>query len=411
MKNIKKWMMPILILTSFTMHASDFQTVSKGLGVITDMKTRHGLAAFVDFGDGKVYAVTTISVFLSGIDRFYLTDFSGQKITLVSAEVAADKDLVRFEIKPNSFITPFKMSTEQPAVIYSIESLFGTISEAKFSSKGLNAPGSAVLSKEGEIVGFGSVITGYDKAFDGKKGGGGNSNNIFTQQFQNSVNLIASTEDKGNILTFSNTQNSVQSSKKKKKSDKKQSKPSKKKQTKPSQKKQGKSKTPKPVKIYGELVKIDSAKWVTCNPVLLLAQVKQLRFMKNKTASLEILKSANKMNGFIPFQPGIDPAFDGWLHKHNEQFDKYSLIPNKNDKTMGAARVAHEARCTYYSGLRGMVFFTNNMMMKIDKIPWFTKFFKDLAMQLRKRNVTLKEGFQSQIKILVEQHPTVKNKL
>ena len=152
----------LMFFSAIDCFCGDFQEISKGFLTIYGSRGKYALAAVVDFGDGQLYAVTSQSVFLSGIFSFKLRDFYGNTIKARRMDLATNRDLIRFQIEKNDFIKPFKVQGKAK-YIYEMNTLVGVVTRKAFNQKSLTVPGSLILSSDG-IVGFASVITGYEKA-------------------------------------------------------------------------------------------------------------------------------------------------------------------------------------------------------------------------------------------------------
>jgi hypothetical protein len=139
----------------------DFKAVSKSLLTIHGQNGKYALAVVVSFGDDQLYAVTTQSVFLSGILSCKFRDFGGHNIRGIRVEVASNKDLIRVPIVKNDFIEPLKI-TGDPKIIYEMNPFNGVIIAKKFQPKLFAVPGSIVFSRDG-LAGFVSVVKGYVK--------------------------------------------------------------------------------------------------------------------------------------------------------------------------------------------------------------------------------------------------------
>lgn len=319
-----------MLLNTFNISAADFQTISPGLAVLTDVNAKHGLAAFVDFGDGKIYAVTTQSLLLSDMQKFSLKDFKGNIIKIVSMQVAWDKDLIRMEITPTPSIKPFKPTTSKSKLEYFIHPVLGTVSVTSYNRKRLiSTPGSIIIAGNGGITGFVSSITGYIQ--NGKT-----------------------------------------------------------------------EKVP---------VTVNSKKWYPCNMTHLKTQLTLLQKLKTRTFTIEKLRYLDKMNNFIDFQPYYAQTCEKWIKEHNEQYSNYLLSPNRTGKTMAAAKVRHDARCVYYSGLRTLYSYAKSISQAIDVTPWKSNFLRQCATKLKKRALNIKNGLDSQMKQMVKQHPATKTRL
>jgi hypothetical protein len=139
----------------------DFKAVSKSLLTIHGQNGKYALAVVVSFGGDQLYAVTTQSVFLSGILSYELRDFGGNFIKTTSVDVASNRDLIRIPIEKNGFIQPLKVQGPTK-IIYEMDPFQGVIISKRFKSKSFAVPGSVVLSRGG-LAGLVSVVKGYVK--------------------------------------------------------------------------------------------------------------------------------------------------------------------------------------------------------------------------------------------------------
>lgn len=316
----------LITLPALNCLGSNFQTNSKSLLVMHGKNEEYALAAVVRFENGSLYAVTTQSVFLSGMPSFKLRDFAGNSIKPLKVDIATDRDLIRIQINKNDFIKPFKIGGA-PKSIYQISNTVGVISIKSFNQKALAVPGSVILSPDG-LAGFASVIKG----------------------FENQPQTTAS------------------------------------------------------------IVKIDNkVKWQPTNFIKFIAQCRLLIELRNKTLSLEQIMNSGS-NTLIEFQPDFSPSHIQWINHHNEQYEKYLLSKGKNGKTMQAAKIQHEARCSFYSDMRGISIFASNAAQTAKITRWFSIFLKKTAEILYERNKTINERMKTRMKQLLKAHPATKAK-
>ena len=150
----------LMALSALNCLAGNFQEASKSLLTMHGTNEKYGLAAVVSFEDGKLYAVTTQSLFLSGMSSFKLRDFAGNSIKPLKVDLATDRDLIRIQIDKNNFIKPFKIGGATKS-IYEISPSTGVISLKSFNQKALRVPGSVIVSSD-SIAGFASIMTGFE---------------------------------------------------------------------------------------------------------------------------------------------------------------------------------------------------------------------------------------------------------
>jgi len=317
----------IVIFSTLNCFGGDFQTISKSLLTLQGKSGKYALAAVVDFGDGQLYAVTSQSVFLSGILSCKLRDFAGNSIRGIRVEVAANRDLIRVPITKNDFIKPLKV-IKDANTLYQMNSLTGVVMSKKYNDKSLNIPGSLLLSSDG-ISCVISAIKGYAKLGQ----------------------------------------------------------------------------------LTASLVKIDTnVKWQKVNFTKFITQCRSLSEMCSKILSLEKIEAANKMNQFMDFSPEFSEAHIKWVKDHNQQYEDYLLNPHTKGKSMGAAKAHHEARCTYYAGLRGLSSFAFNITKNVEITKWYSKFLKQTAAMVAKRSKKLNDRVKSHMKQMVKQYPSTKAK-
>ena len=149
-----------ILLNSFNLYSQDFKTVSRGLAFLEFPKGENGLAAITE-SDGKIYVVTTQSLFLKYGSKFVFKDYKGTRLESTGMSVSTDEDLVRFEINSNDYIKPLSFG-EDSSSIYQINPDNGTVYMKESFSEEINQPGGVVVSEEGLLTGFGSLTNGYD---------------------------------------------------------------------------------------------------------------------------------------------------------------------------------------------------------------------------------------------------------
>lgn len=148
-----------MMLSAINCLGGNFQEDSKSLLTMYGTNEEYALTAVLSFDNGNLYAVTTQSVFLSGMSSFKLRDFAGNSIKPLKVDVATDRDLIRIQIEKNDFIKPFKIGGS-PKSIYTISPTIGVISSKSFNQKSLAVPGSVIRSSDG-LAGFASIIKGF----------------------------------------------------------------------------------------------------------------------------------------------------------------------------------------------------------------------------------------------------------
>lgn len=378
---IKIMIISTILLCMIRLDAVDFDTVSRGIAFLESSNQKNAFAPIIEFDDGKIYAVTTQSVFLAGLSSFSLRDFNGNQLKITGFDISTRKDIVRISIENNAFIKALKLYDKGSSIqvdpttninldenIFSFSHSKKKTKKSKSSDKSKKDEDSKEKNpetpKEWGVFLSMDPLLGIITANSLSKA----ESNLITP-FPGGVAFL----DSGEIIGFSSIVNDFSSV--------------------------GSKDT--------DFVRISKKdKWLPVAPKTFFKQIASLRKIRKRTLSLERIKRVNRVNTYIEIIPIYDASHMKFLEDHNLQYVEHAYSRSK-----GSAKKNNKARCFHYSGLKRLAGFAYNLATTLKKTAWKSRFLKGNSIRLINRNLALRASFKKEVEKIQKAHPDTRPRL